>query len=138
MNVWLCPVKPRNWRIVKKFKMFGVPKHIRKVFNQVRPGDLLVFHVLSPVNGIVAIGKVTSQMFEDNRDIWGKTRYPLRVNIEIPCEHLRHDNKPIPLSALIGARSSEIQIEPYLRNVWITKITKKQYQNLRKYFGCIP
>lgn len=76
MNVWLCPVKARSWRIIRKVKMFGAPKSVHKVFSQVRPGDLLVFHVLKPINGIVAIGEVTSQMFEDYQDVWGKNRYP--------------------------------------------------------------
>jgi len=33
-------------------------------------GDLLVFHVLKPVNGVVAVGKVISQIFEDYENIW--------------------------------------------------------------------
>ena len=115
--------------------MFGVPRRAHKIFSQVRSGDLLVFHVLRPTNGIVAIGKVISQMFEDNQNIWGKNRYPLRVKIKIIQEYLAGDNEPIPLSALMGAQNSEMKIEPYLRNVWITKITKKQYQNLQNHYS---
>jgi predicted RNA-binding protein len=72
MNVWLCPVKPKSWRTARSKKVFGVPKRGLKIFRQVRPGDLLVFHVLKPLNGIVSICKVTSEIFEDNQDIWGK------------------------------------------------------------------
>jgi len=134
MNVWLCPVKARSWRIIKKTKMFGVPRNVHKIFTQVKLDDLFVFHVLKPINGIVAIAKVTSQMFEDYQNIWGKNRYPLRVNIKILQQYLENENGYIPLSALIGAKNSEIEIEPYLRNIWITKITKKQYRNLQEYF----
>ena len=130
MNIWLCPVKPRSWSIIKKVKIFGAPKSVSRVFSQVRPGDLLCFYVLRPINRIVAIGKVTSQMFEDHQDIWGKTRYPLRVKIEIEREYLKKNNESLSLSALIKAKNPEIEIEPFLKNVWITKITKRQYARL--------
>lgn len=32
--------------------------------------------------GIVAVCRVVSEVYEDNKDIWGKDRYPLRVRIE--------------------------------------------------------
>jgi len=135
MKIWLCPLKPRSWRITRQVRIFGVPKFVRRVFKKVRPGDLLVFHVLKPINGIVAVCKVTSPMFEDHQDIWGKNRYPLRVRIEILHERNGNINKPVPLSILFGkANNSEIEIEPYLGNVWITKITETQYKNLEQCF----
>jgi len=134
MNIWLCPVKLKSWRIVRKVGLFGVPKVVYNVFSQVRPEDLLIFHVLKPVRGIVAIAKVTSQMFEDDQDIWGRNRYPLRVKIEI-LQGLPKSEKPAPLSALIGENTNpEIEIEPYLGNVCITKITEEQYEKIKKYF----
>ena len=50
MNVWLCPIKPKSWRIIKTFKVFGFPKHTSKVVSKVRPNDLIIFHALKPVN----------------------------------------------------------------------------------------
>jgi len=136
MNVWLCPVKPRSWRIIKTRGLFGVPKQQLDTFRNVKPDDLLVFHVLKPINGIVSVCRVVSQVFENYQDIWGKDRYPFRVRIEFIPNMLRDESKPIPLSTIFGkeGKQSEIKIEPYLRNVWITKISKQQYNNLQKFF----
>jgi len=61
MNVWLCPVKPKSWRPIKTAKIFGAPRHASKTMRHVKPGDLLVFHVLKPINGIIAVCKVTAE-----------------------------------------------------------------------------
>lgn len=100
----------------------------------VRVGDLLVFHVLKPINGIVSICQVTSEVFEDSEEIWGKNRYPFRVRIESLPNLVINDNNPIPISSLFQQKSNEIEIEPYLKNVWITKISKKQYHRLKELF----
>ena len=136
MNVWLCPVKPQNWRIIKNTQLFGVPKRALKTFVYVQSGDLLVFHVLKPINGIVTICKAKSEVFEDHRDIWGKERYPFRVRIEFIPDFTRNESKPIPLSFLFGKVNNKegVKVEPYLRNVWITKISNEQYKKLRKLF----
>jgi len=137
MNVWLCPVKPRSWGIIKKRALFGAPKQQLETFSNVKPGDLLVFHVFRPVNGIVSVYRVASEVFENYEDIWGKDRYPFRVCVE-PIPHmLRDEDKPIPLSAIFGKgdKQSEIEIEPYLKNIWITKISERQYKNLQKLFA---
>jgi len=136
MNVWLCPIKPKSWRIIKTFKIFGFPKRTFKVVSKVRPNDLIIFHVLKPVNGIIAICKVASEVYENHSDIWGKNRYPLRVKIEFIPNFTRDKNDSIPISLLFykAKDSDEIKIEPYLKNVWITKITQKQYERLEALF----
>jgi len=133
MNIWLCPVKPKNWRTAKTNKLFGVPKRGLKIFRQVQTDDLLVFHVLKPAGGIVSICRVTSEIFEDHQDIWGKDRYPFRVRIELQ-EFIRDEDKPIPLSHLFGKTDNEITIEPYLRHVGITKISQEQFKKLKELF----
>jgi len=135
MNVWLCPVKPKSWRIIKTAKIFGAPRHAFKIMSQVRTGDLLIFHVFKPLNGIVAACKVTSEVYEDNQNIWGKARYPLRVRIEFVPNFLRDESNPIPLSSFFGNPSNkEVKVEPYLKNIWITKVTQEQYQILKDLF----
>jgi hypothetical protein len=136
MNVWLCPVKPKNWRIVQRTKVFGVPRHVSRIMDDVRPGDLLVFHVLKKEGGIVAVCKVVSEPYEDHQNIWGKERYPIRVHIQFIPSLIRNEGKAVPLSSLFGEIDGKegIKIEPYLRNVWLKRISKKQYQRLEKYF----
>ena len=65
MNVWPCPIKPRSWKVICKLKVFGVPSSALKIMHRVKLGDLLVFHVLRPVSGIVAIAKVASKVNDD-------------------------------------------------------------------------
>lgn len=136
MNIWLCPVKAGSWRIIKRFKVFGTPGFISKMKDQVKPDDLLIFHVFKPVNGIVAVGRVVSDVYEDHTDIWGRDRYPLRVRIEIVPGLQRDEIKPIPLSTLVSNYSdSELLIEPYLKDVWLAAISTKQYENIKKAFA---
>ena len=136
MNVWLCPVKPKNWRIIKSKKLFGVPKRGLKAFSCVKPGDILAFYVLGSIRGIVALGRINSKVFESHQDMWGKGRYPFRVKIEIMPEFAKNENDPIPLAAFFGKIDSKkgITIEPYLKNVWITNIPQEQYRRLKKLF----
>lgn len=136
MNVWLCPVKPKSWRIIKNAKIFGAPRHASRTMKEVKPDDLLVFHVLKPINGIIAVCKVTSEVYEDHQDIWGKDRYPIRVRIEFVPNFQRDYNKPIPLTFFFGKPSDkEVKVEPYLKNVWITKVSRDQYRILKDLFG---
>lgn len=136
MNVWLCPVKPRSWRKIKAAKIFGAPRRTSKTMSRVRPGDLLIFHVLKPVNGIIAACRVTSEVYEDYKDIWGKDRYPLRVRIDFLPNFQRDENNPIPLSSFFGKTTNkEVKVEPYLRNIWITKVSQDQFQVLKDLFA---
>lgn len=102
----------------------------------VKPGDILVFHVLKPIDGVVAMYKIISEVFENHKDIWGKGSYPFRVKIELLSEFSRNKNGPIPLSSFFGKIDVEkgIRIEPFLKGVWITRISHKQYGRLKKLF----
>jgi hypothetical protein len=136
MYIWLCPIKPRSWRIIKAKRLFGVPKGQIDTFRNVKPGDILVFHVFKTVKGIVALCRVVSEVFESYEDVWGKNRYPLRVHIEFIPNMTRDEDRPIPLSAIFGRdNQSEIEIQPYLKSVWITKISEGQYENLKRLFA---
>lgn len=103
---------------------------------KIRPNDLLIFHVLRPVNGIVAVGRVTSEVYKDNSNVWGKNRYPIRVRIEFLSDQLRSTNNPIPLDALYGNDPhSEFAISPLLKNIWLAPVSVKQYENIKRVFS---
>jgi len=135
MNVWLCPVKPKSWRIIKSVKVFGLPTKASAILKQIKPGDQLIFHVFKPINGIIAMGEVDSYTYEDHSDLWGKNRYPFRVKLKFNQNLLRDEANPIPITYLFGkAPANDVRVEPYLKNVWITKISKEQYKRLRDLF----
>lgn len=101
---------------------------------EVKTGDLLIIYILRPLNAIVAIYGVTSEFYEDNRDIWGRYRYPLRVNLKIFHDFLKEGHQPLPLSCIYGGNSrSNISIEPFFKNVWLTHIGENQYESLLNY-----
>jgi hypothetical protein len=135
MAVWLCPVRPSSWQTIKTSKVFGVPRQLKKRMAEVSQGDILVFHVVGPSGGIAAIAKVASDMFESHEDLWGIERYPIRVRID-PL-FTRQARDLIPLSCLLGSRQhrGKSVIEPYLGNVWITKLTGHQYDVLKNVFA---
>ncbi len=135
MNSYICPVKFKSWNIIRKKAIFGTDKNARNIIEKFAIGDILYFHVLSPIKGIVGIAKVKSEMFKDNADIWGKDRYPFRVKIEI-IHNLRSSGKmSIPLNILFDkCINEEISIEPYLRNVSIVSISETQSNFLADIF----
>ena len=115
--------------------IFGAPTRAAKVMKRVEPDDLLIFHVFKPTNGIVAVGRVVSDVYEDNQDIWGKDRYPLRVRVEFVQNLLKEEDNPVPLSSIFNRSSkSEVAVEPFLKNVWMTKFSKEQYKRLLSSF----
>jgi len=92
-RIWLCCTSPRNWKICKSNGLWGAKEtgafqgdELRKL----KPGDLLLMHVLSPISGEVALLKVTSLPFRGESLIWDPPAdgsiYPQRVTIEILCE----------------------------------------------------
>jgi len=135
MNNWLCPVKPASWKIIKKREVFGAPKHASNAMQQVQIGDNLFFCVLGKIKRIVAVYSVTTTMYEDNSDIWGKYRYPLRVRIKLITGQSLRANFSIPLSSIYGGNSnSDFIIEPFLKNIWIVKMESNQYLKLQSLF----
>jgi hypothetical protein len=57
MNSWICPVKPKSWKIIKKQSIFGAGRKI--VMQELKIGDILYFHIFRPVNGIVGKANVS-------------------------------------------------------------------------------
>jgi len=130
MNAWLVPIKPQSWRVVKSSGIFGLPKMEQRV----RIGDFIIFYVLKSASGIVALGKIVSNAFEDHADLWGKNKYPFRFRVEIIFDCSEFGGKAVPLSVVYGKTSSpNVSIEPFFHNVWITKISDQQYEKLKRY-----
>jgi hypothetical protein len=133
MNSWICPVKVKSWRIIKKKGVFGGAKKSLKVFEDLQIGDTLFFHVFRTKNGIAGKGRVMSKLFVDNQNIWGKDMYPYRVKVEILNDLLAEKKQPIPISCLFdNVIDQEITIEPYLRNLSIVRISENQASLLSK------
>ena len=83
-----------------------------------------------PINGIVGIYQVTSEVFEDNSDIWGKNEYTIRVKIASTQNLLANEKNPVPLSCMFGnvTINGDFSVEPLLKNIWIIKLAPKQFE----------
>ena len=133
MTSWICPVKPKSWKIIKRQSIFGSGR--KAIMQDLRIGDTLYFHVFKPVNGIVGKAKVNSELFEDNQNIWGKDLYRFRVKIEVLDDILAKNKQPFRLSCFFDkVIDKEIIIEPYLRNVSTVKISDDQSKLLLQFF----
>jgi hypothetical protein len=69
-------------------------------------------------------------------DIRRTAENPFRVRIEFVPDFIRDETNPILLSSFVGKIETQegFTIEPYLRNVWITQISVRQYQKLKSLF----
>jgi hypothetical protein len=134
IRVWLCPVRGRSWKVSKKFSVFGAPRSARRIMNQVSFDDVIIFHVLRSESGIVALAKVVSEVYEDNSDIYGKDRYPLRVKLDFMTSLHGKDHNPIPLSVLFGKYNDEFSIEPYLKGIVLAPVSDRSFENIKGAF----
>jgi len=82
-NYWLCVTRERNWERIKRLRIWGVSETKRRIIEQVKPGDILVFYITPKKLG--GSFRVISKPYVDNTPIFvseeGET-YPLRVKIE--------------------------------------------------------
>ena len=94
MTYWLCITNRDNWNVIKKRKIWGVPKRHKNTIAKVKPGDKLLIYVkqerkdkqiLEPK--IVGIYEVVNEPYEDSKRIFKSPphlneTYPLRVKIK--------------------------------------------------------
>ena len=131
VNAWLCFIKPRNWHIVKREEVFGVSSRERKISSRVRPGDILVFYVMKPVNGIVAVYTVMSELFQDNRKL---RRFPFKIKIKPVPGLTKNESDSIPLSHLMGKIDEEVEVSPLFMDMSLTQISDRQLRKLKIMF----
>ena len=100
--------------------------------HEVKIGDLLVFYLFQPVDGIVAVCRVTSNSFRGRRDLWGENRYPYRVSVELIPELTLDEQQTIPLCQVLGRENTEegIRIQPYLRGITLAELHIQQLERL--------
>lgn len=129
-NIWLAPIKPTSWPIIKQNGVYGVPLSKKKYLDEVKENDFIAFYIYPPINGIIGISKVISKPFIDNSILWSKSglsdKYSYRVKIIILNKYMLKRSKVIPLYEIIGYKNNKKNfiIEPYLRNIMLLKLSK--------------
>lgn len=129
---WLCVTNERNWNVVKKKRVWGVPAKNERLIKRVKKGDFLVFYV-SPKR-IGGIFRVVSEPFFDDSVLFssegfsGNERFPHRVKIEpvaIPKEFVEFD----PLIPKLGFIVNKERWTGYLRRAMLN-IPEKDYKTI--------
>jgi predicted RNA-binding protein len=83
MKYWLCVANEENWKIVKKLKIWGVPKQRKSLINKVEPEDRLIIYIKT--NKIGGIFKADSKPFESEELIFKPIEeeiFPCRIKIK--------------------------------------------------------
>jgi len=74
VNYWLCVVNQRNWSVVRRELVWGVPRRHRNKLASVRKGDVLIFYIKgSKIGGIF---QVVSDPYVDETRIFDTTGFP--------------------------------------------------------------
>ncbi len=86
VNYWLCITNDKNWDVIRKRNVWGVPKRSRGIIRKVKIGDLLVFYV-SPKR-VAGVFKAVSEPYVDEEVIFSAEgfssdeRFSYRVRLE--------------------------------------------------------
>jgi len=86
VNYWLCITSEKNWEIIRKRNVWGVPKRSWAIIQKVKIGDLLVFYVAPKRVG--GIFKAVSEPYVDEEAIFSSEgfrddeRFSYRVRLE--------------------------------------------------------
>lgn len=86
VNYWLCITNEKNWEIIRKRNVWGVPKRSRGIIQKVKTGDLLVFYVAP--KRVAGVFKTVSEPYVDEEVIFsadgfsGNERFSYRVRLE--------------------------------------------------------
>jgi len=133
---WLCPIKQKSWRIIKKYGVYGVPCNRKNKLDALEIGDFLVIYVYPPVRGILGICKVTSRPYEDDEPLWGKVsgfaKYRCRIRVKIIPHYTFRTYEVVPLYKILGFENAreEYSVEPYLHGILFIKLSNDQRRTL--------
>lgn len=132
-TMWLCPIKWRSWKIIRKENVYGLPCGRRMELDALEIGDLLAIYIHLPVRGIVGVYKVTSRPFIGNELLWGinksgGVKYQYRIKLKPIPNYIINKDKVIPLHTILGFANNKkgYIIEPSLHNVLFIKLTNMQ------------
>lgn len=88
-KVWILTGNEENWEIAVRDKIWGVREgNLKKRWDKITNGDLLLFYATSPVGGLIGLGLVEGK-FKQNKPLWPyeikerRVIYPYRFGFNI-------------------------------------------------------
>src|SRR6266516_4418502 len=88
MRFWLLSGSLENWERAISGSVWGVREVLKNFWDKMETGDIVFLYVVSPIGGVIGIGKVESK-FEQRTPIWAdevkenKVIYPYRFEFKI-------------------------------------------------------
>ncbi|MEM7818142.1 MAG: EVE domain-containing protein [Candidatus Aenigmatarchaeota archaeon] len=108
---WVFSGTKDNWEIALQKRKWGVKEKHRFLWEKIKPGDMVLFYVTSPISRIIGFGKV-KETCEESSLLWpdeikeNNLKYPLRIIFEdIKClkkENWGNGIKPFDLEIRHG------------------------------------
>lgn len=130
VNYWWLNCNPNYWNIAdfpvgsrQKYSLYNENNNVRRVksyFEQVKPGDILLGYVTSPVKEITAVCKITKGLHETDEE-----------GLSFEFEITKSLQNSIPLSELIRTKSLKNSEPMKNRQGSLFSLTKEEYEIIR-------
>jgi len=88
VNFWILSGSQENWRKGIAERIWGVKEGLKNSWDKLKPRDILLFYVTSPISGIIGFGRLETK-FKQDKPLWPdeilKTQviYPFRFEFKI-------------------------------------------------------
>jgi len=129
LKVWVCVTKPGNWRKVRKWKVFGLPRNAARIVRFVEEGDILLIYALRPMDSVVGVYGV-KRVLKGTKGVWEDKVYPFGIEIR-SVKGFAENMKPISLGYLIGHSNRDVEILPFLKGVPMFEVAQSVLERLR-------
>ncbi len=89
MRVWILTGNQENWEVAVSDKVWGVREgNLKKQWDKLEKGDLLLFYAKAPIKGLIGLGFVESK-FKQDKPLWpdeikaNEVIYPYRFGFDL-------------------------------------------------------
>jgi len=88
VSFWILSGSQENWRKGTAERIWGVKEGLKNFWDKLKPGDILLFYVTSPISGIIGFGRLETK-FKQDKPLWpdeilkNQVIYPFRFEFKI-------------------------------------------------------
>ena len=88
INFWILSGSKENWEKGSAESIWGVKEGLKNSWEKLKPGDILLFYVTSPISGLIGFGRLETK-FKQDKPLWpdelmkNEVIYPFRFEFKI-------------------------------------------------------
>jgi predicted RNA-binding protein len=88
INFWILSGSKENWEKGSGESIWGVKEGLKNSWEKLKPGDILLFYVTSPISGLIGFGRLETK-FKQDKPLWpdelmkNEVIYPFRFEFKI-------------------------------------------------------